>query len=165
MIDLALLTHVANVLAHKDVTVRLRAPCVRNCKGLSMARPGGVTIDLDPAMNLGQFYWTFLHECGHAKDQPKVTTPNDWIDKPSGYFMITKDFSHPVVNLMEAAADRQAQKWDAWASSWAGLYQGATSEERRLRALLNWAPNTKSFTELLDDASQAADEILDILRR
>jgi hypothetical protein len=59
--DLSLLTRVAINLAKKDITVRLRQPCIKNIGGLAMARPGGCTIDLhmprtrrrQPALTIG----------------------------------------------------------------------------------------------------------------
>jgi hypothetical protein len=165
MIDLSLLTKVAINLSKRDCTIRLRKTAIKEISGLCMSHKNGHVIDLDPDLTPERRYWFFLHEVAHAKSQPTNKYHNDWVDKEPGYFrLVTKDLSYPVIEE-EAAANKQAEDWNAWAATWAHLYSGATPEERKLKALLNWAPNVKSFTEMIDDAAQAAAAAIKILRR
>jgi hypothetical protein len=72
--------------------------------------------------------------------------------------MLTKDWLNPIVKMEEDAANKQAVVWDTWAESWGLLYDGATEYERKLKALLNYAPGLKSFNEMVYQAAQRGAE-------
>ncbi len=157
-LSLETLSRIASKLAEKPVKIRLRAPCVSGVKGLCMPHLGGAVIDLDPSLTPEGQYWHLLHESAHCRSLAPNQKYNPWVDKEPGYFrLVTKDLSYPVIQE-EAAANKQAEIWNDWAEDWAPYYPGATPEEKKLRALLNWAPNMKSLTEIINQGARRGAE-------
>jgi hypothetical protein len=167
MFDLSLLTRVAIHLSKRDCAIRLKEPITIGATGTCISTKKGMVIDILPTLSEEEFYKTFLHECGHARTQPFSESEIDYVNSPPRTLIYTKDWRE---NKLTQEAERQANElrdiWDSWAESWADLYSGANEYEKRLKALLNWAPGWKSMTEIINQAAKrGAEEALKIYMR
>ena len=108
---------VACHLTGRKIFVRLRAPYLKDCRGvMAPCGNGEAVIDINQNRTQTQQYKTLLHEIAHVRHHFIDIDTGTVLKTPGSVDLDWGNYEMPVSQNREAEAWEQADKWDRWAS-------------------------------------------------
>jgi len=149
-----LYSQVCNQLAGKPVVWRFVQPVIGRARGLAYLDKGKACIDIRPGLPESDALWVTLHELAHVRLNHCHQLPA-YLAAAKTTMDYLPAVAAKIENLpREAEADSQAATWLKYADDNYQRFEGDSTFDRKLKALLTWRDQRE--LDLINRAVKAA---------